>query len=68
MLDPAEVILTASTAYNSASITLIAKRIQEMDSTCKSTTKTKLNREFLRTLILAQISIAPYIVTGRTLM
>jgi len=68
MLEPAEVVLTASTAYNSPSITLIEKRIPEMDSACKTTPKTNLNREFLRTFIFAQISIAPYSVTGRTLV
>jgi len=68
MLEPAEVVLTASTAYNSPSITPIAKRIPEMDSACKTTPKTNLNREFLRTFIFAQISIAPYRVTGRTLV
>jgi len=66
MLEPAELVLTTSTALNSPSITLIAKRIPEMDSGCKTSPKTNLNRKFLRTLIFAQISIAPYSVTGRT--
>jgi len=68
MLEPAEVVLTTSTAYNSPCIALIAKRIPEMDSARKTTPKTKLNRKFLRTLIFPQISIAPYSVTGRTLV
>jgi len=57
-----EVVLTISTAYNSPSITLIAKQIPEMDSACKTTPKTNLNRKFLKTFIFAQISIAPYSV------
>jgi len=68
MLEPAEVVLTTSTSCNSPSITLIAKRIPEMDSACKTTPKTNLNRNFLRTFIFAQISIAPYSVIGRTLV
>jgi len=68
MLEPAEVVLTTSTAYNSPSITLIAKQIPEMDSACKRTHKTNLNRRFLRTFIFAQICIAPYSVTGLTLV
>jgi len=68
MLEPAEVVLTTSTSYNSPSITLIAKWIPEMDSACKTTPITNLNRKFLRTFIYAQISIAPYSVTGRTLV
>jgi len=67
MLEPAEVVLTTSTAYNSPSITLIAKRIPEMDSAYKTTPKTTLNLKFLRTLIFAQISVTSYSVTGRTL-
>jgi len=68
MLEPAEVVLTTSTAYNSPSTTLIAQLIPEMDSACKTTPKTNLNRKFLRTFIFAQISIVPYSVTGRTLV
>jgi len=68
MLEPAEVVLTTSTAYNSPNVTLIAKRIPEMDSECKTTPKTILNRKFLRTVIFAQISIAPYSVTEHTLV
>jgi len=68
MLEPAEVVLTTSIAYNSPSITLIAKRIPEMDSACNTTPKTNLNRKFLRTVIFAQISIASYSVPGRTLV
>jgi len=68
MLEPAELVLTISTAYKSPSITLIAKRIPEMDSACQTTPKTNLNRKFLRTFIFAQISIAPYSDTGRTLV
>jgi len=68
MLDPAEVILTTSTAYNSPSVTLIAKRFPELDPACKTNPRTYLNREFLRSLIFAQISIALYSVTGRTLV
>jgi len=68
MLEPAEVVLTTSTAYTSPGITLIAKRIPEMDSACKTTPRTKLNRRFLRTFIVAQISIASYSITGRTLV
>ena len=67
MLEPAEGVLTASTADNSRSITLIAKWIPGMDSVCKTTTIPNLNRKSLRTFIFAQISIAPYSVTGRTL-
>ena len=66
--EPAEVVLTTSTAHNSPSITLMAKRIAEMDSVCKTAPETNLNRKFLRTFICAQISIAPYSVTGRTLV
>jgi len=66
MLEPAEVVLTTSAAYNSPNINLIAKRIPEMDSACKATPKTNLDRKFLRTFIFAQISIGPYSVTGRT--
>jgi len=68
MLEPAEVVLTTSAAYSSPNVTLIAKRIPEMDLACKITPKTNLNRKFLRTFILAQISIATYSVTGRTLV
>jgi len=68
MLEPAEVVLTTLTTYSSPRINLIAKRISEMDSACKTTTKTNLNRNFLRTFFLAQISIAPYGVTTRTLV
>jgi len=68
MLEPAEVVLTTSTAYNPPSISLIAKRIPEMDSECKTTTKTNLNRKFLRTYIFSQIYIASYRVTGCTLV
>jgi len=68
MLEPAEVILTTSTAYNSPSITLIRKRIPEMHSACKTTPRTNLNPKFLRTFIFAQISIATYGVTGHTLV
>jgi len=68
VLEPAEVVLTTSTAYNSPCITLIAKQIPEMDSAYKTTPKTNLNRKFLRTFIFAQISIAAYGVTRRTLV
>ena len=68
MLEPTEVDLTTSTAYNSAGVTLNAKRISEMDSECKTTPKTNLNQKFLRTFIFARISIAPYSVTGCTLV
>jgi len=68
MLEPAEVNLTTATAYNSPSVTLIAKQIPDMDFACKTTTKTNLNRKFLGTYIFAQISISPYSVTGRTLV
>jgi len=68
MLEPAEVVLTTSTAHNSPGITLIAKRIPEMDSACETTHKTNLNRKFLGTFIFAQISISSYRVTGRTLV
>jgi len=63
MLEPAEVVLTTSTAYSPPSITLIAKRVPEMDSACKTTPKTNLNRMFLRTFIFPQISIASDSVT-----
>jgi len=66
MLEPAEVVLTTSTPYSPPNVTLIAKRIPEMDSACKTTPKTNLNRKFLRTFIFDQISITPYSVTGRT--
>ena len=59
ILEPAEVVLTISTAYDSPGIALIAKRIPETDSACKTTSKTKLNQKFLRTFIFAQISLAP---------
>jgi len=68
MLEPAEIVLTTSAAYSSPNITLIAKWIPEMDSACKTTPKTNLNRKSLRTFIFAQISIAPYSVTGHTLV
>jgi len=68
MLEPAEFILTTSTAYNLPGITLIANWISEMDSACKTTPKTNLNRRFLRKFNLAQIPIATYSVTGRTLV
>jgi len=68
MLEPAELVLTSSTAYNLPSITLIVKRIPEMDSTCKASPKTNLDRKFLRTFIFAQISIARYSITERTLV
>jgi len=68
MLEPAEVVLTTSTAYNWPRISLIAKRIPEMDSACNTTSKTNLNRKFLRTFIFAQISISSDSVTGRTLV
>jgi len=68
MLEPAEVVLTTSTTYASPSITLIAKRIPEMDSACKTTPKTNLTRKSLRTFIFPQISIAPHSVTGLTLV
>jgi len=64
MLEPAEVVATTSNAYNLPSITVITKWIPEMDSACKTTPKTNLNRKFLTTFIFAQISIAPYSVTG----
>jgi len=60
MLEPAEVVLTTSIAYNLPGIALIAKRGPEMDSACKTTPKTNLNQTFLRTYILAQISISWY--------
>jgi len=65
MLEPA-VVLTTSTAHSSRSATLIPKWIPEMDSACKTTPKTNLNRKFLITFIFGQISIAPYSVTKRT--
>jgi len=68
MLEPAEIVLTMSTGYSSPSVSLIAKRIPEMDSACKTTSKTNLNRKFLRTFIFTQISIAPYSVTRCTLV
>ena len=68
MLEPAEVVLTTSSAYNLPAKTLIAKRIPEMDSACKTTPRTNLNRKFRRTFIFAQISIASSSVTGRTLV
>jgi len=68
MLEPVEVVLTTSTAHSSPSITLIAKRIPDMDSLCKTTPKTNLQRKFLRTSIFGQISIAPHSVTSRTLV
>jgi len=68
MLERAEVVLTTSTAYNSPSITLIAKPIPEMDSACKTTPITNLNRKCVRSFIFGQISITPYSVTGRILV
>jgi len=68
MLEPTEVVLTPSIALNLSSIALIPKLILEMDYACKTTPKTNLNRKFLRTFIFAQISIAPYSVTGCTLV
>jgi len=68
MIEPAEVLLTTTTAYNSPSISLIAKRFPEIDLACKTTPKSNLNQKFLRTFIFAQISIAPYSVIGRTLV
>jgi len=68
MLEPAEVVLTISTAYNLPRITLIAKLIPEMDSACKTTAKINLDRKFLRTFIFAQISIGSYSITRRTLV
>jgi len=68
MLEPAEVVLTTSTSYNSPNVTPIPTRIPEMDSACKTTPKTNMNRKFLRTFIFAQISIAPYSGIGRTLV
>jgi len=68
MLEPEEVILTTSTAFSSPGITLIAKGIPEMDSACNTTTKTNVNRKFLRTLIFALISIAPESVPRRFLV
>ena len=68
MQEPAEVILTTSTAYNPPIVTLITKRIPEMDSACKCTPKTNLTRMFLKTFIFARISIAPYCATGHTLV
>ena len=68
MLELAEIVLTTSTAYKLPSITLIVKRIPQMDSACKTTPKTNLNRKFLSNFIFAQISIAPYSVTRRTLV
>jgi len=67
MLEPVEVVLTNSAAYSSPNITLIAKRIPEMDSAWKTTHKTNLNRKSLINSIFAQIFIAPYSFTGRTL-
>jgi len=66
--EAADVDLTTSTAHSLPSITLIAKRIPEMDSACKTTPKTNLISKILRTFIIAQMSIAPYSVTGRTLV
>jgi len=68
MLEPAEVGLTTATAYNSPGINLITKRIPEMDLACKTTPKTNMKTKFLRTFIFAQISIASYGVTRRTLV
>jgi len=68
MLEPAEVVLTTSAAYSSPNISLIAKRIPEMDSACKTTLKTNLNRKFLITFIFTPISITPYSVTRRALV
>jgi len=67
MLEPAEVVLTTSAADSSPNITLIAKRIPDVDSACKTTPRSNLNLKFLKTFIFAQISTAPYSVTGRTL-
>jgi len=68
MLEPVEVVLTVSVAYNSPSITLIAKWIPKMDSTYKTTRKPNLNRKNLGTFNFAQISIASYSITGLTLV
>jgi len=68
IVEPAEVVLTTSTGPNLPGMTLIAKRIPEMDSTCTTTLKTNLNGKFLRTFILPQLSMAPYSVIGRTLI
>ena len=68
MLAYAEIVSTILTAYNSPCLTLIAKWIPEIDSACTSTAKTNLNRKFMRTFILALISIALYRVTGRTVV
>jgi len=68
MLEPADVGLSTSTGYNSPAITLIAIRIPEMDSACKVNPKTNLNLKFLGTVIFAQIYIAPYSISGRTLV
>ena len=43
ILEPAEVVLTTSTAYSRPSIALIPKRIPEMDSACNTTLETNLN-------------------------
>jgi len=68
MLEPGEVVLTRITAHASPSIIMIAKWIREMDLVYKTTLKTTLNRNFLRTFIFTQISIAPYTVSGHTLV
>jgi len=68
MLEHAEVVLTTSIALNSPSMTLIAERIPEMDSVCKTTPQANLNRKFPRTFIFAQISIATLSVSRRTLV
>jgi len=68
MLELAEVNITTSTAHSSPGRTLITERIPEMDSACKTTPKTNLNRKFLTTFIFTEISIAPYTVTRHTLV
>jgi len=68
MLEPAEVVLTTSTAHSSPSITLNAKRIPEMGLACRTTPKPNFNLKFLRTFIFAQIYMAPQRVTRRTLV
>jgi len=43
MSEPGEIVLTTSTAHDPPSLTLIAKRIPEIDSAYKTTPKTNWN-------------------------
>jgi len=56
MLEAVEVVITTATVHNPPSITLITKRIPEMDSACKTTHRNNLNRKFLSYFIFAQLS------------